>query len=245
MQSILSGIIGPTEVQPDNLSGRVAIVTGGATGIGYEISRALAHAGCKVIMVNRKEEQGNEAISQIKAETPDAKIDWKECDLGDLKHTQRVFSDLRNSLDRLDFLVLSAGINANTFALDADGIDRHFGVNYLGQFYVTNQLWPLIRKTSNMPGVTAPRIVTISSELHRVAPTNLKFESLEEINDDTLDPTQLYARAKVALILFIKFGLVEKVIKPNSDSILALSVHPGAVSCCITCQSQDLVQQLT
>ena len=77
----------------------------------YEVSRALALAGVKVIMVNRKEEQGSEAISSIKKEKADADVEWKHCDMGSLKEVKEVFSGLRNSLERLDFLVLSAGIN--------------------------------------------------------------------------------------------------------------------------------------
>jgi len=71
-----------------------------------------------------------------------------------------------------------------------------------------------------MPGSTAPRIVALSSEAHRAAPSNVKFESLEEINNDKLGPTELYGRTKLALILFMKYGLVEKIIKPDSDNSL-------------------------
>ena len=229
MQSVLHNIVGPTEVQPDNLVGRTGVVLGGASGIGYEVSRALAHAGCKVIMVSRKEEHGKEALSKIKQETPDADIEWKECDTSDLKQAKAVFSDLRESLERLNFLVLCAGINATPYETDADGIERIFSVNYLGQYYATNLLWPLIRKTSLSPGVLAPRVVIVTSELHRAAPSDAKFESLEEINDPELDPAQRYGRSKLAQILFIKYGLLERVIKPSSDSVYALSVHPGTV----------------
>ncbi|KAF5590859.1 short-chain dehydrogenase TIC 32 chloroplastic [Fusarium pseudoanthophilum] len=107
MQSILQKTtgIGPQVIKPEHLEGRVAIVTGGALGIGYEVSRALAHAGCKVIMINRKEEQGDEAISTIQNEKSDAKVDWKECDMGNLAQIREVFGGLRESLDRLDFLL--------------------------------------------------------------------------------------------------------------------------------------------
>jgi NAD(P)-dependent dehydrogenase (short-subunit alcohol dehydrogenase family) len=230
MQSVLQKVVGPDKVQLQNLSGRNAVVLGGALGIGYEVTRALVYAGCKVIMVNRSEDQGDNAISKLKEEFPNANVEWRKCDMGTLARVKYEFTELRNSLDRLDFLVLSAGLNANPFGLDADRIDRHFGVNYLGQYYATNQLWPLIRKTSNMPGVAAPRIVAVSSELHRMAPSNVQFKSLDEINNDKLGPTELYGRSKLALNLFIKFGLVENVIKPCNDSIYALSVHPGAVS---------------
>lgn len=80
-----------------------------------------------------------------------------------------------------------------------------------------------------MAGATAPRIVTMSSVMHRAAPTDTRFASPDEINDAELGPTQLYGRSKLALILFIRFGLVKTIIGPCSDPILALSVHPGTV----------------
>lgn len=248
MQSILQKTtgIGPQVVKPENLEGRVAIVTGGALGIGYEVSRALAHAGCKVIMVNRKEEQGTAAMEAVKNETPDAKIEWKECDLGNLAQVREVFGNLRESLDRLDYLVLSAGINTNQFGLDSDGIDRHFGVNFLGHFYVCNQLWPLLRKTGNMQGVSPPRVVFEASEMHRLAQlSNVQFKTKEEINDPDLDSTARYNRTKLAMILFAKYGLAGKVIPENKDKIYALSVHPGAVNTAMQQQWKDAYPGLT
>lgn len=232
MQSILQKTtgLGPTKVQPENLQGRVAVVTGGALGIGYEVSRALAHGGAKVIMINRSEEQGQNAIEAIKKETPDAEVEWKHCDMGSLKEVREVFTELRQSLNRLDFLVLSAGINVNQPGDDADGIDRHFGVNFLGHYYVCNLLWPVLRKTSKQPNAPAPRVVFEASEMHRTAPSNVHFASLEEINDKNIGSTEVYGRTKLAMILFAKYGLAGKVIKDNNDNIYALSVHPGAVS---------------
>ncbi|KAH6963358.1 hypothetical protein DER45DRAFT_517777 [Fusarium avenaceum] len=248
MQSILQKAtgIGPQVIKPENLQGRVAIVTGGALGIGYEVSRALAHAGCKVIMVNRKEEQGTSAIEAVKNEKQDADIDWKECDLGNLSQVREVFGGFRESLDRLDFLVLSAGINTNQFGLDSDGIDRHFGVNFLGHFYVCNQLWPLLRKTSKLENTPPPRVVFEASEMHRLAQlSNVQFRTKEEINDPDLDPTARYNRTKLAMILFAKYGLAGKVIKDNEDKIYALSVHPGAVNTAMQQQWKDAYPGLT
>ncbi|KAK3986788.1 hypothetical protein QBC44DRAFT_352212 [Cladorrhinum sp. PSN332] len=231
MQSILQKTtgIGPTPVEPDNLDGRVAVVTGGAFGIGFEVSRALAHAGCRVIMVNRKEEQGEDAKATITAESPGAMIEWKECDLGNLRQVRDVFTELGKSLERLDFLVLSAGINVNEPGLDADGIDRHFG-------------------TSKLVGSPEPRVVFEASEMHRTAPKNVHFASLEEINDigeGGLGPTELYGRTKLALILFAKYGLAGKVIKENEDRIWAVSVHPGAVNTAMQQQWKDAYPGVT
>lgn len=161
-------------------------------------------------MVNRKEEQGDEAIEKIKAECKEegkeAKIEWKGCDLGDLKMVREVFGKLEKELDRLDLvcprhtiqstriyarelgavgftdsvqLILSAGINSNQFGLSNDGIDRHFSVNALGHYYVINLLYPLLRKTSKQPGTTpgSVRIVFESSEMHRFAPGSADSKS--------------------------------------------------------------------
>jgi NAD(P)-dependent dehydrogenase (short-subunit alcohol dehydrogenase family) len=245
MQSVLHKVVGPKEVHPENLEGRVAVVTGGALGIGYEVSRALALAGVKVIMVNRKEEQGSDAISSIKQEKADADVEWKHCDMGSLKEVKEVFSELRNSLERLDFLILSAGINTNQYGEDADGIDRHFGVNYLGHFYVCNQLWPLLRKTGKTGTKPAPRVVFESSEMHRTAPSDVHFASMDEINDSSMDPTRLYGRTKLAMILCAKFGLRDRVIKPNGDNVYALAVHPGAVNTAMQQQWKDAYPGIT
>lgn len=124
---------------------------------------------------------------------------------------------------------MSAGINANQYGETTDQLDRHFEVNFLGQFYVVNQLWPLLRKTAKMPDTPAPRIVFESSEQHRNAPKVVHFGSLDEINNPEIGSTGVYGRTKLAIILGVKYGLFERVIKPNKERIFALSVHPGAV----------------
>lgn len=77
----------------------------------------------------------------------------------------------------------------------------------------------------------APRIVWEASEQHRAAPSVVHFGSLDEINNPEVGSLELYSRAKLAIILGVKYGFVDRVIKPNGDNIYALSVHPGAVCC--------------
>ncbi|RDW58963.1 short chain dehydrogenase/reductase family protein [Aspergillus mulundensis] len=182
-------------------------------------------------MVNRKEEQGATAIKKIKDESHNrAQIEWLPCDLGKLNEVRDVFGGIREKEERLDLLILSAGINASQYGESADGNDRTFAVNWLGNFYAVNLLYPLLRKTSKIPDTPPPRIVFESSELHRATLPSTKFANKEEINDPSKDPTQLYARTKLAMILGVKYGLIERVIKPNGDNVYALSVHPGTVS---------------
>ena len=126
--------------------------------------------------------------------------------------------------------MLSTGINANQYGETNDHIDRHFQINWLGQFYVVNLLYPLLRKTSKITDTPAPRIVFESSEQHRAAPSVVHFGSLDEINNPEIGNLEVYGRTKLAIILGVKYGLLDRVIKPNNDNIYALSVHPGAVS---------------
>jgi NAD(P)-dependent dehydrogenase (short-subunit alcohol dehydrogenase family) len=68
---------------------------------------------------------------------------------------------------------------------------------------------------------------------------------LEEINDSSMDPTRLYGRTKLAMILFAKFGLRDRVIKPNGDNVYALAVHPGAVNTAMQQQWKDAYPGIT
>lgn len=81
-----------------------------------------------------------------------------------------------------------------------------------------------------MPDTPPPRIVWESSEVHRAAPSLTQFASIEEINNSAVGVAELYARTKLAVILGVKYGFIDRVIKPRDDNILVLSVHPGTVS---------------
>ena len=71
---------------------------------GFQISRAFALEGCRVIMINRKEDQGQASIDEIRKEKPDALVEWEGCDLGTLKEVKQVFTGLRERLDRCDLV---------------------------------------------------------------------------------------------------------------------------------------------
>ncbi|KAF2462558.1 NAD(P)-binding protein [Lindgomyces ingoldianus] len=203
--SALHKVIGPKKEIHD-LNGRVALTTGGAMGIDRESLREG----------RRLRDHGEEAIKKIREKCgQDAKIEWEGCDMGTLSEGKDVFTKIREREDRLDLLILSAGINANQFGKTNDDIDRHFQINWLGQVYVVNLLYPLLRKTSKMPDTPAPRFVFESSEQHRAAPSVVHFGSPDEINNPEIGNPEVYGRTKLAIIVGVKY---------------TLSVHPGAVN---------------
>ncbi|KZT11007.1 NAD-binding protein [Laetiporus sulphureus 93-53] len=236
MQAAINKLVGKEEYSqadvPD-LHGRTAVVTGGTGGIGFEVAKTLALAKARVLLLARGSENAEEAISKIRTAAQDSSgalidVTFIECDLGNLKHVKKVGDQIREQEERLDLLICDAGVGVNKYDTSTDGIDRHFAVNHLGHFYLVNRLLPLMRRTAAQPHTPAPRIVCVSSSLHAAAPSSVRFKSLDEINTD-IGSVQLYARSKLANILFVKFGIIERVLGPASDRILALATHPGAV----------------
>ncbi|KAK6860899.1 hypothetical protein PG995_004535 [Apiospora arundinis] len=243
MQSVLHTVVHP-EKEVHDLDGRVVIVLGGAVGIGFEISRAFVLNNARVIMVNY-DEHGQYAIDRIKKETGQySEIEWIPCNLGNLKEAKEILSNLRDREERLDLLICSADMDINQFGEDTDSIDRHFGINWLGQFYACNLLYPLLRNTSQKADTPAPRIVWGSSQMHYNAPSGVHFASLDEINNSGLSSAELYGRSKLAIILGVKYGMVERVIQPNKDNIYALSVHPGTANAVMKQQGKDSYPEL-
>lgn len=225
------------------------MITGGTQGIGFEVAKALALANARVFLLSRKEENAQEAVAKIKEASsgtvPD--VTFLQCDLGNLREVRRVADSVREKESRLDLvsvpaiqshstythlrqLICDAGVGVNAYAESSDGIDRHMSVNHFGHMLLVNRLLPLLRSTARLPDTPAPRIVSVSSELHRAAPSNTSFESVKELNDPSLSAVALYGRSKLAIILFTKFGLEDRVLRPNHDNIIAIATHPGAVA---------------
>ncbi|ESK95926.1 short chain dehydrogenase reductase family protein [Moniliophthora roreri MCA 2997] len=190
--------------QLKNLQGRTALVTGATNGIGYEVAKALAAAQAKVILLSRKEENGEEAIQEIKKLYPTADVHFISCDLGNLKQVREVADRLSRSEERLDYLVADAGIGVNKYDVTEDDIERHF---------CTSKGLP--------PLMDPPRIVVVPSELHRTAPSSTKFANQRR--------WQEVVRQRAILQIQTRQYSFRKVIEPNGDRIIALATHPGGV----------------
>ncbi|MFD8869727.1 oxidoreductase [Streptomyces sp. NPDC059590] len=159
---------------PDSIpdqSGRLAVVTGANSGIGYVTARELARRGAHVVLACRSHERGRNAVARLRTEVPGARTELRMLDLADLKSI-RDFAE-RWSHDRLDLLVNNAGVAMVPFSRTADGFESQFGINHLGTFALTGLLMP------HLLAAPDPRVVTVSSEGQRFARfdmTNLNAE---------------------------------------------------------------------
>ena len=141
---------------PD-LTGKIAIVTGANSGIGYEMARALAGKEATVILACRDKDKGEAAVRQIVQEYPEAKAKLLQLDLADLASVRRFADEFTSHYDRLDIVINNAGIMRTPFGKTADGFELQFGTNHLGHFALTVLLLDIIIRTHKA------RVITVSS----------------------------------------------------------------------------------
>lgn len=237
MASLITGNKFDPNTDVPDLTGKTYIVTGGSAGIGFGIvAHMLQHNASKIYMLSMKEEHAEEALEELKKWGNPDHVEWVQCNLEDLKQTDETAKRLKSELKSLDGLVCNAGLGAGVYNETKDGIDSHFQVNHLSQMHFALTLLPVLQNTPNS------RLVLQSSDLHRMAPSSVKFASLEEINTD-IGPTYLYNRSKVAQIQFIR-GLVRRMEQKklgfvSTEQVWANATHPGAVSTDQQAQAED------
>jgi NAD(P)-dependent dehydrogenase (short-subunit alcohol dehydrogenase family) len=199
---------------PDQ-SGKLALVTGANSGLGYEVSHALALRGATVLMACRNLKKGEEAAAKIRDENPKGEVRLMELDLADLRSVKQFSQKFHFEYDHLDLLVNNAGVMAMPYGQTADGFELQFGINHLGHFALTGLLIDLLENT---PG---SRIVTVSSYGHWFGRIN--FGDLNGKN--FYQKWMAYAQSKLANILFA-FELQRRLSQKGKTPI-SIAAHPG------------------
>ncbi|MFD1430681.1 SDR family NAD(P)-dependent oxidoreductase [Lacticaseibacillus mingshuiensis] len=193
-----------------DLTGKVAIVTGGYSGIGLMITRALVKAGATVVVPARTLAKAQAAVGALPHTTVGV------LDLMDAQSIAAFAADFLRQHDRLDLLIECAGIMFAPLHRDARGNESQLATNYLGHFQLTAALYPALKKT---PGA---RVVVVSSRAQSwngVDFTDPNFERRD------YDPRVAYAQSKAADILFA----VDLDRRAKQDDVRAFAVHPGLV----------------
>jgi NAD(P)-dependent dehydrogenase (short-subunit alcohol dehydrogenase family) len=198
---------------PDQ-TGRVAVITGANTGLGYETAAALADHGARVVLAVRNLEKGKDAAARISASSPHADVALQELDLTSLESVRAAAEQLRADHHRIDLLINNAGVMFTPKGTTKDGFELQFGTNHLGHFALTGML------LDRLLPVAGSRVVTVSSMGHRFG--RIRFDDLQW--DRGYSRVGAYGQAKLANLLFTYE--LQRRLSPHGTTI-AVAAHPG------------------
>lgn len=202
---------------PDQ-SGKIVIVTGGNTGIGYETALALYEVGAHVVLACRDLKKAENAADKIRKLPGKGTLGLSKLDLSDLADIARFAAQFQMEYNRLDILINNAGVMLPPPMLTSDGLELQFGVNFLGHFALTLQLLSLLTETQDS------RIVTVSSgaakQVNEIDFDNLRLEK-------SYDAQYSYAVSKLANLQFA--FEVDRKLKDFGYHVASVAVHPGVV----------------
>ena len=200
-----------------SLDGKVAVITGGNSGIGLETAVALARDGAHVVITSRNPQRGATALAEIEARSGGS-AEVMALDLTSFASVRGFAKAFGDAHDRLDILVNNAGVILKQRHVTEDGHETQFQTNHLGHFLLTD----LLREQL---GASAPaRVVVVASDAHRFAPGGLKFDDLESTRKYRAFRT--YGRTKLMNILFTR----ELARRLEGTGVTANAVHPGFVA---------------
>jgi NAD(P)-dependent dehydrogenase (short-subunit alcohol dehydrogenase family) len=208
------GIWTTTDV-PDQ-TGRVAVVTGSNTGIGYHAAATLADRGAHVVLAVRNLDKGNDAVARILAASRGADVAVQQLDLSSLESVCAAAEALRSAYPRIDLLINNAGVMYPPKQTTADAFELQFGTNHLGHFALTGLLLDRMF-------VEGARVVTVSSNAHRFKAA-IHFDDLQW--ERRYNRFAAYGQAKLANLLFTYE--LQRRLAENSRPTIAVAAHPGA-----------------
>ncbi|XP_030529008.1 short-chain dehydrogenase TIC 32 B, chloroplastic-like [Rhodamnia argentea] len=202
-----------------------AIVTGGASGIGFETARVLALRGARVVIAARNTDAANEAKRLILDDHGDARVDVLKLDLCSMKSIRAFVSNFIALDLPLNILINNAGIMFCPYQLSEDGIEVQFATNHLGHFLLTNLLLDKMKATARVSGVEG-RIVNLSSIAHmHTYKEGIRFD---DINDQLgYSDKKAYGQSKLANILHA--NELSHRLQQEGANITVNSVHPGLI----------------
>lgn len=190
-----------------NLSGKVALVTGGYSGLGFATTQALVHAGVRVVVTARRIEEARRQLAGLDG------VDIEELDLSDLASVHRFADHFLTTRTSIDIMIASAGIMATPLHRVSHGWESQFATNHLGHYALVNRLWSAFN-----PGA---RVVVVSSAGHHASP--IRWHDMHFHHG--YDKWQAYGQSKTANALFALqldfFG--------RSKDVRAFSLHPGKI----------------
>jgi len=216
---------------PDQ-SGRVALVTGGNSGLGLVEARELAKAGAHVVIACRDTAKGEAAAQDIRAAAPGSDPELEALDLANLSSVREFARRFCARHESLDLLILNAGVMAPPRRTTADGFELQFGTNHLGHFALAGLV------LEKMEGLEDPRVVTVSSGAHKIGRIN--FDDLQ--GDRRYRRWGAYGQSKLANLLFALE--LDRRLRAAGSTIRSLAAHPGYAATNLQSASAPLLDRL-
>jgi NAD(P)-dependent dehydrogenase (short-subunit alcohol dehydrogenase family) len=210
---------------------RTAVITGGNTGLGFQVAQVLAGRGARVILACRDREKARRAVAEMATadrrsrqviglrEGPGLDLHVVELDLAKLASVRDAADELKSRFQVIDLLINNAGVMMTPYRRTEDGFELQFGTNHLGHFALTGLLIDHLAKSP-----AGARVVTVSSFMHRRG----SLDSLEVddlMGEQGYNRTAAYARSKLANLLFA-YELNRRLTAAGAP-VMSLAAHPG------------------
>jgi NAD(P)-dependent dehydrogenase (short-subunit alcohol dehydrogenase family) len=205
-----------TEADVPRQDGRIAIVTGSNTGLGFHTARVLAQRGARVVLAVRNTDKGQAAAAEIAKTAPAADVTVRELDLGSLESVRDAAEKLKATYPRIDLLINNGGVMYPPRQTTKDGFELQFGTNHLGHFALTGLLLDHI-----LP-VEGSRVVVVASMAHNIR-AGIRFDDLQW--ERSYNRVAAYGQSKLANLMFA-YTLQRRLAAKNAETI-AVAAHPG------------------
>lgn len=197
--------------------GRVAVITGANSGLGFDTARVLAQRGARVVMAVRDTAKGEAAAARIRDAAPTADVTVHKLDLGSLASVRAAAEELGSTYPRIDLLVNNAGVMYPPKEVTADGFELQFGTNHLGHFALTGLL------LNNLLSVDGSRVVVVASVAHNIL-AKIDFDDLQW-ERRRYNRVAAYGQSKLANLMFA-YELQRRLAAADAKTI-AVAAHPG------------------
>lgn len=216
----------PAEI-PD-LTGRIALVTGANSGVGFHTTVELARHGARILMACRNPDRAADALERLVAAVPWARgaVEVVQLDLASLESVEDAAAEIADRTAAVDILVNNAGVLASSARRTADGFELQLGTNHIGHFALTGRLLPLLFASD------APRVVTVSSITHRSAQAvwgmaEGAFSAGADIDVQAGRTGRgvAYGRSKLANLMFARE--LDRRAKAAGVPLMSVAAHPG------------------
>ncbi|MDR6341482.1 NAD(P)-dependent dehydrogenase (short-subunit alcohol dehydrogenase family) [Filimonas zeae] len=205
-----------TKEQIPAQAGKIIVVTGANTGIGFETALALYEAGAHVILACRSLDNAEQAVARIQTHKGRGTLETGVLDLSSLASVEAFANTIRQKHQQLHVVINNAGVMIPPASKTVDGFELQFGVNFIGHFALIGRLYPLLNAT---PGA---RVVSVSSLAYLRG--KIDFENLR--SENSYDPMREYCQSKLANIIFAVE--LQRRVNATNGHLLVIAAQPGA-----------------